>query len=190
MTNAAQNLQQPLVSRLTWRHLALPVALLAISILLAVIQILPLASTTINYHQLALGIAAIGAGFGWLAHSWRPGAGSQNDIIIPWLTVAALSIVGDVMGGSHMPSPTFFYKTALLALPFMIGLTYLTRLYAPTDLCSSSSAMGFCAGGATLAFMAFSTPLASLGHTLWLAAAVLGSVMLVSRITLCHFIKW
>lgn len=179
------------VTSLTLRQLALPLGALAFACLLAIALTWTQLSDNVSYLQMVIGVSVTAAGFGWLKFSWRPGAGSQSDIIVPWLTVLALLVGGYAIDdGSFTFTGALLGTIALYALPFMAALTLLTRLHAPTDLCSSSSSIGFCAAGFALAFMALATPVPTLTITLYTCAVTLGIVMGVSRFTLCHLIKW
>lgn len=181
----------PPITRLSLRHLALPLSVMALACAMAIALTWMQYNGNASYLQLFIGISAVGAGFGWLTFSWQPGAGNQKDIIAPWLTVFALLIAGyAVDDGSFVFTWALLRTIALYALPFMAALTLLTRLHAPTDLCSASSSMGFCAAGWALTFMALAMPAPTLTITLYTCAAALGIVMGASRFTLCHLIKW
>jgi hypothetical protein len=144
--------------------------------------------------QTIIGATGLLASVAWLLFSWVPGNGSQRDIAVPWAIVCLMVTVGSAMGGFdpalHAVQWSVIQSFIFVALPFIIGLTMLTRLYAPTDLCSSSSAMGFCGGCFTLLALA---PLAVTGDTastLVLSGLAIGTSMAVCRLTLCHLIKW
>lgn len=176
----------------------LPVAMLAMAIVFAGIfliaqlgvraDIVPQLGGIVGM-KLGLGIAMFAICFSWLAHSWRPGAGGETDFVAPLVFVTGLIVLG-----IFQPRLENGLQAAagiiILSLPFLIGLTLLTRLYAPTDLCSSSCAIGFCAGGAAAALYALHCPLTDAPTIMLWYGLALGTIALFSRVTLCHFIKW
>ena len=144
--------------------------------------------------QAAVGALAFLTGLGWLSFSWVPGNGGTRDIIVPWLVVGGLLTASGSMGGTDSITATTLLHNvkiaAIVLLPFVIGLTLMTRLHAPTDLCSASSAIGFCAGGFALLVLAPLMNVAGTAAVLGLCGIIIGGTMAFCRITLCHLIKW
>lgn len=139
--------------------------------------------------KFAIGLPLFAACFAWLTHSWWPGAGKETDFVLPLFTVSGLVVAGAVQ--THAENGVAAFTAIVgLSIPFMVSLTALTRLFAPTDLCSSSSAIGFTSGGIAVTLYALHCPLTDVPTILFWYGLAIGVTALVSRITLCHFIEW
>lgn len=180
-------LSTPPVVRLGASQWAGPVLLISTGIISGLIFDAPL-----EWHALPeiFSMIMFLGGMRWMMASWQPGRGGPYDIVIPWCIVGILAACGFYLGANAAVSWQAVLPVFMIALPLVAGTTLLGRHYAPTDLCSASSSIGFTCSALACALAGLHSMPSNPADIMLAGAMALGVTMGSSRIVLCHILKW